>query len=158
MRPPRSSPMTWGPSSPSSLFRTPSMWLCFSHCWRYWTWQEISYYICPKTSAWCISPLTWLLGVWLPCTLARGEAADRSVEEPRCPGPGYYSSQPHGWVSHLFCGVEFYFQVFYLHFYQFLTATFISIVRCFQIDGPASRLQRSDSQRCEYLSLLSDPR
>lgn len=47
---------------------------------------------------WCFSAF---LGVWLSCTVARSEAADCSAEEPGSTDPGYYSGQPHGWVSYL---------------------------------------------------------
>lgn len=101
----------------------------------------------------------WLfLGVWLPCTLARGKAVDYSPEEPGCPGPGYHSGQPHGWASplHIYSNWSCSVWVLLAQLNKshkktsrfvikgfptwFLTAVFISIVRCFQIDGPIGRL------------------
>lgn len=117
MRLPRSRQMTWVPTSQTSSSRTMNMWPCFSLCWRCWTVaapvaRSLCYCICCNSCLYLFTVV--VLGVWLPCALAWGEIVDCPPEEPRPPGPGYHSGQPHGWV----CPLHILFQDVTVHLYR----------------------------------------
>lgn len=86
----------------------------------------------------------FFLGVWFSCALARSKAADCPPEESRCPSSGCHFSQPHGWVCQTgFVLTSFTIQafLFFIIFDIFLAVNLnVACYRCFQINGPVSRL------------------